>query len=149
MKFRTFAIVAVCVGVVLSNSQFQIVSRAQSSNTIWEGVYTVAQAERGAEQYSARCASCHAADLRGNSNSPSLLGLSFMFIWEGKSLGEIYSKMRNEMPTDQPGSLSAQTYSDILAFILRANEFPAGSTELESNAAALNQITITSRAASN
>ncbi len=147
MKFRTIALVA--IGIALSNSQFQIVSRAQSSNTIWQGVYTVAQAERGAEQYSARCASCHATDLRGNSNSPSLLGLSFMFIWEGKSLGEIYSKMRNEMPTDQPGSLSAQTYSDILAFILRANEFPAGSTELESNAAALNQITITSRATSN
>ncbi len=147
MNLKTVAIIL--TAIVLSIFQSPTLSWAQSANGIWEGVYTDVQAERGSEQYSARCASCHSADLRGNSNSPSLLGLSFMFIWEGKSLGEIYSKMRAEMPTDQPGSLSAQSYADILAFILRANEFPDGSTEMGTNEAVLNQITITSQAASN
>jgi cytochrome c553 len=117
---------------------------AQGSNSIWDGIYTDAQAERGAEEYAARCASCHAADLRGDSNSPSLLGMSFMFIWEGRTLGELFGRISTEMPTDQPGSLSAQSYAAILAFILRSNEFPAGNTELASTEAALSEIAITS-----
>jgi len=119
---------------------------AQGSNSIWDGIYTDAQAERGAEEYAARCASCHAADLRGDSNSPSLLGMSFMFIWEGRTLGELFDRISTEMPTDQPGSLSAQSYAAILAFILRSNEFPAGNTELASTEAALSGIAITSSA---
>ena len=83
----------------------QSIGYAQSFSSIGDGIYTVAQAERGAEQYAARCASCHSADLRGNSNSPSLRGMAFMFIWEGKSVGELYAKMSAEMPTDQPGGL--------------------------------------------
>lgn len=122
----------------------QSIGYAQSSSSIGDGIYTVAQAERGAEQYTARCASCHSADLRGNSNSPSLRGMAFMFIWEGKSVGELYAKMSAEMPTDQPGGLLANNYADILAFILRTNEFPSGNKELSPTEVDLNQITISS-----
>ncbi len=122
----------------------QSIGYAQSSSSIGDGIYTVVQAERGAEQYAARCASCHSADLRGNSNSPSLRGMAFMFIWEGKSVGELYTKMSAEMPTDQPGGLLANNYADILAFILRTNEFPSGNKELSPTEADLNQITISS-----
>ena len=122
----------------------QSIGYAQSTSSIGDGIYTVAQAERGAEQYAARCASCHSADLRGNSNSPSLRGMAFMFIWEGKSVGELYTKMSAEMPTDQPGGLLANNYADILAFILRTNEFPSGNQELSPNEIDLNQIIISS-----
>ena len=122
---------------------------AQGSTSIWDGIYTEAQAVRGEEEYSARCASCHSVDLRGNSNSPSLLGLSFMFIWEERTLGELFGKISTEMPTDQPGSLSLQSYAAILAFILKKNEFPAGATELSTNGAVLNQILITSAGTAN
>jgi polar amino acid transport system substrate-binding protein len=84
-------------------------------------------------------------DLRGNSNSPSLLGLSFMFIWEGKSLGELYTKMSTEMPTDRPGILTQQTYADILAFILESNEFATGDNDLTSDISVLDGIPITSQ----
>lgn len=116
-----------------------------SAQSLQDGIYTEAQAERGAEEYAARCASCHSVDLRGNSNSPSLIGLSFMFIWEGRSLGELLTKMSEEMPTEDPGSLSQQSYAAILAFILKSNEFPAGNTELASNADALAGIQISSQ----
>lgn len=112
--------------------------------SLGDGLYTESQASRGAEEYAARCASCHSADLRGNSNSPSLIGLSFMFIWEGRTLGELFTKMSTEMPTDQPGSLSQQSYAAILAFILQSNEFPAGDNDLSSSANALASIQITS-----
>ena len=115
------------------------------SQSLQDGIYTESQASRGETEYAARCASCHSADLRGNSNSPSLIGLSFMFIWEGRSLGELFTKMSTEMPTDQPGSLSQQSYAAILAFILQSNEFPAGDSDLSSNADSLSPIQITSQ----
>ena len=115
-----------------------------AAESIWNGSYTEAQAERGAEDYSARCAACHGADLRGDSHAAGLVGMGFMFLWEGKSLGELYSKIRNDMPQDQPRSLSKGSYEDILAFILKSNEFPAGDTELESGENALDKLMITS-----
>jgi hypothetical protein len=68
-----------------------------------------------------------------------------MFIWEGRSLGELFTKMSTEMPTDQPGSLSQQSYAAILAFILQSNEFPAGDNELSSSSDALASILIASK----
>ena len=115
-----------------------------SAQSLQDGIYTAIQAERGAEEYAARCASCHSTDLRGNSNSPSLIGLSFMFIWEGKTLGELFHKISTEMPTESPGSLSMQSYASILAFILRSNDFPAGDTDLAASADALASIPISS-----
>jgi len=122
-------------------------SVAQSTADIWDGVFTEAQAARGTEAYTARCASCHSIDLRGNSNSPSLLGMSFMFLWESRSVGELFTKMRTDMPSDQPGSLSAPTYLDILTYILQANGFPAGSAELTSDPESLNGLVITAQSA--
>ncbi len=122
---------------------------AQSISSIWAGTFTEAQATRGETDYSANCASCHAADLRGNSNTPSLLGMSFMFIWEGRSLGELFIKIRNDMPTDRPGLLSNQSYADIVAFILRTNQFPAGENELVTDTGVLGKIIISAKPASN
>ena len=116
-----------------------------AAESIWSGSCTEAQAERGAEDYSARCAACHGADQRVDSHAVGLVGMGFMFLWEGKSLGELYSTIRNDMPQDQPRSLSKGSYEDILAFILKSNKFPAGDTELESGENALDKLMITSR----
>ena len=76
------------------------------------------------------CASCHAVDLRGNSNSPGLVGVGFLFLWENRPLSELFEKMRNDMPTNRPRSLPTNTYLDLLAFILQQNGYPE-SEELE------------------
>lgn len=39
------------------------------------GIFTEAQAERGAEFYAARCASRHRPDLGGDAHSPALAGV--------------------------------------------------------------------------
>jgi hypothetical protein len=46
------------------------------------------------------------------------------------------------MPQDRPGTLMPETTADILALVLQANGFPAGSTELPPDAAALGGIVI-------
>ena len=44
------------------------------------------------------------------------------------------------MPQNAPGSLSRQQNADILAFILKVNQFPAGKTELDRQTDILKQI---------
>ena len=48
------------------------------------------------------------------------------------------------MPTDAPNSLPIRTYLNILSYILEANEFPAGGSDLL-DPAALRQIIITAK----
>ncbi len=99
---------------------------AENQRTVWDGVYSEEQAERGRALYTESCSGCHAADLRGDNTSPSLVGMSFDFLWGGSTLGELFTRVQERMPTDRPGSLSAQTYRDILAFVLRENSYPTG-----------------------
>ena len=116
-------------------------TQADVQRTVWDGVYTEAQAERGGVQYTESCAGCHAPDLRGDNTSPSLVGQSFAFLWGGSTLGELFRRIQQLMPTDRPNSLPTQTYQNILAFILRSNRYPAGEQELEADR--LDQILIT------
>ena len=62
-------------------------TQADVQRTVWDGVYTEAQAERGGVQYTESCAGCHAPDLRGDNTSPSLVGQSFAFLWGGSHSG--------------------------------------------------------------
>ena len=103
---------------------------AQSAHPLHDGLYTAEQASRGKDSYMTSCASCHAVDLRGNSNSPGLVGVGFLFLWENRPLSELFEKMRNDMPTNRPGTLPTNTYLDLLAFILQQNGYPE-SEELE------------------
>lgn len=104
---------------------------AQDESPLLQGIYSEAQAARGALAYTENCASCHANDLRGNSNSPALTGISFLFLWEGRDLAELFARVSTDMPTDRPGSLSADTYLDLLAFLLQHNGYPASTASLD------------------
>jgi cytochrome c553 len=116
-----------------------------SATNVWEGVYSEGQAERGAAAMTKSCIVCHAANLKGGPGVPPLVGLEFRFGWEGRSLGELYEHLSATMPTGQPGSLSDQTYVDLIAELLRLNAIPAGdeNPELTPDNALLEQIILT------
>lgn len=115
---------------------------AVSGASLGDGLYSAEQAARGAEAYRATCSSCHALDLRGNSNSPGLRGIGFLFVWEGRSLGELFTQMRATMPEESPGSLTESQYLDILAFLLEQNGYPAGGNELANAPGELDAVVI-------
>ncbi|HVY05611.1 MAG TPA: c-type cytochrome [Burkholderiales bacterium] len=108
-----------------------------------EGVYTDAQAARGEEAYQQNCSVCHGARLQG-SPAAALTGETFRSHWEdGKhTLDDLYYIIRSLMPNNAPGSLTKAQYADIVAFILKANNYPAGSQELEPKAAAMKGVTL-------
>jgi mono/diheme cytochrome c family protein len=113
---------------------------AQAPRTTWNGVYTEAQAKRGAELYSANCASCHGPDLGGVDSAPSLAGGEFNTNWNDLSLNDLMERINATMPADKPGSLEKKQIADIMAFILSKGNFPAGTTELPAQGEMLKDI---------
>ena len=120
-------------------------TQAQAEAGIWDGVYTEQQATRGAATYLEVCAGCHGEDMRGDSNSPSLVGMSFMFLWEERSLGELFASIQTTMPPTNPNSLPSDSYLDILAYIMQANKFPAGQDKLSAEPGRQDRILITGK----
>jgi S-disulfanyl-L-cysteine oxidoreductase SoxD len=115
---------------------------AQSARSVWDGVYSSDQAARGAALYSSRCASCHGTALTGGESAPPLAGGEFLSNWYGLTAGDLFDRIRISMPADRPGSLKRDEVSDILAFVLSMNQFPAGKTDLERETETLKQIRI-------
>ena len=115
---------------------------AQDSSSAWSGVFSEAQAERGKQSYSQECAACHLDDMLGDGIAPALIGASFSFRWSELSLGDMYMAIRTTMPQGAPASLSTRDYVDIVAYILKVNEFPAGDEELPTDEDVLSEIII-------
>jgi S-disulfanyl-L-cysteine oxidoreductase SoxD len=109
--------------------------------TVWSGVYSVKQADRGAAVYTQDCANCHGAGLEGADMSPALAGAGFMANWNELTLGDLFERIRISMPADRPGTLSRQDNVDVIAHLLRVNQFPAGSDELPTETPALRTLT--------
>jgi len=97
------------------------------ARSVKDGVYTAAQATRGRALYDEKCVNCHANRMWGQD-------------WPEKSVFDIYDVVKNFMPEDSPGSLSAAQTRDVLAYILQNNKLPAGKVELPEAEADLKQI---------
>lgn len=89
--------------------------------TVKDGVFTAAQVETGKLVYEASCETCHDMRfyrdiLKSYNNQPVL------WMWEA---------MLGTMPADNPGSLMLDEYTDVIAYILSENGFPAGESKLD------------------
>ena len=105
------------------------VSGSNAASGSVPALYTAAQAQSGAAKYSDNCAQCHGPTLEGQSG-PALKGPLFASVKTGFSVGDILTFMAINMPATQPGSLSHDDYTDIMAYVLSQNGFPAGSAAL-------------------
>jgi mono/diheme cytochrome c family protein len=143
MKVGAVAIlVALAVGASCRTLHAQAPQPEPPSDTrsVWDGVYTEEQAQRGEPLYRASCASCHGDTLKGAGETPPLSGGPFLANWNGLTLGDLFERIRRTMPQDKPGRLSRQYKADILAYVLKVNKFPTGKTELEHQTEFLREI---------
>jgi S-disulfanyl-L-cysteine oxidoreductase SoxD len=101
--------------------------RAQVPATVLDGVYTHAQAERGEAVYTTRCRGCHEGQ---DADGPELSGKVFLDRWREDTLEPLFTFIKTSMPGNLPGSLDERAYADVMAFILEANNLPAGKREL-------------------
>jgi cytochrome c553 len=116
--------------------------RAQEARTVWSGVYTEAQSKRGEAAYTALCANCHGAELEGADMSPPLAGATFGSNWNELTMGDLADRIRISMPADRPGTMTRAQIADVMAFMLKANGYPTGETELPQEVLLLKQIKI-------
>ena len=90
-------------------------------------------------RYAQNCARCHGAELLGTYDIPSLRG-TLIAHFSTVPLGGLYDYIGRAMPMQAPGALSPAVNADILAFILKTNGYPAGTTELAPDAGAMKTI---------
>jgi cytochrome c len=159
LRFLTVAVIALgaLAGVERTASPR---ARAQSSSkTIWDGVYSEAQAARGEQAYKLSCGYCHKDDLTGGffddgtGRAPALAGprafdSSFEQRWRDHTLREMLLDIGSKMPMQDPGSLTIKAYTDIIAFLLSKNDVPKGNEELPPDLDTLQEIRITPKPAS-
>jgi S-disulfanyl-L-cysteine oxidoreductase SoxD len=130
MNKKLFILLAASVcfmGAVIGSASPQEIP---AFKTVWDGVYTTAQAERGRELSDNYCIECHGDNL-GGGKAPPLTGPRWMELWREGGLDNIYDYIRMSMPAERPkGDLTADSYLDILAYILQLNEMPPGQQEL-------------------
>ena len=75
-------------------------------------------ATRGGTLYKQQCVSCHGDGLEGR-NGPALAGGDFRSRWP---TADLVDKIRNTMPQDSPGKLTAGQSADLAAYIQQAGK---------------------------
>jgi mono/diheme cytochrome c family protein len=122
-------------------------SATNLARSVWDSVYSSAQAARGDSLYHVTCAKCHGDTLGGGrtntgEDSPGLVGEAFLGNYYGLNMADLYDKIRNGMPPDNPKTIEPQVVVDVMAFLLAKNRFPAGAAELPVEVEKLKEITI-------
>jgi mono/diheme cytochrome c family protein len=114
-----------------------------ASRTVWDGVFTEAQAARGRGQFAEHCAECHGAALEGG-QAKALSGVRFWTDFQETPVDYLLRQISTNMPFSEDGSLAgslpAAGYADIVAHVLKTNGFPAGQQELTRESVAGVQI---------
>jgi S-disulfanyl-L-cysteine oxidoreductase SoxD len=112
------------------------------ARTVWDSVYSAVQATRGETAYVKACARCHRASLAGGDESPPLTGGGFLGNWNGLPLSDLQTRIRTTMPTDTVGIFDRQLVTDVIAYVLKVNGFPAGAVDLPPDTVALKEIVV-------
>jgi mono/diheme cytochrome c family protein len=115
---------------------------AGAARSVNDGVYSAVQAKRGEALYKEQCATCHGDNLEGSGPMPPLAGKDFLTNWTGKSVGDLFEKTHTTMPATAPGTLTPAQAADIVAHLLAAGKYPAGTAELGSKIEELMPIKI-------
>jgi mono/diheme cytochrome c family protein len=117
---------------------------AMSSKTsTWDGVFTTAQAQRGATLFASTCNKCHGAAAAGTADDGGrLVGKEFFEKYDGVTLDQLFTAIYTLMPLDHPKTLAPKDVADVTAYLLSQNQMPAGSTPLPEDAAQLKGLKI-------
>ena len=101
-----------------------------------DGVYTAEQADRGKDVFASACQSCHTPTVHA--------GPPFRNRWFGRSLGELFTYLRENMPQSDPGTMSDEEYVLVTAYLLRINGMKPGDAPLAPELKSLERIRLDS-----
>jgi S-disulfanyl-L-cysteine oxidoreductase SoxD len=117
---------AVAIAAYALVGLFSITGHAgQAREVTAAGSYSDAQAMRGKQLYSDQCLACHGEMLEGVVGPP-LTGADFLTDFGGHPVADLIQKIQGTMPQQAPGTLTRAQATDITAYILQFNKYPAG-----------------------
>src|SRR5688572_29570126 len=85
-KHWTLKLATLVLGVGMIGAMAVPIAQGVTVRTVWDGVYSEAQAARGKAVYDAQCAFCHQSDLRGQGFAPGLIEDTFTSRWRDGNL---------------------------------------------------------------
>lgn len=129
-----------CVSLMAALGATHAPTPPRRLRTVWDSVYTAEQAARGQTAYTRTCSRCHQPSLGGADDAPALTGSGFLGNWGGQTLAVVHDRVRTTMPTDAPGTYKRELITDVLAYVLKMNGFPAGANELSAEPDSLKVI---------
>src|SRR4029078_1655680 len=95
--------------------------------SVEQGVYTAAQAARGAKLFESNCTTCHREP---GGTAPVLGAERFPKTFSDATLQVVFTTIKTTMPRNAPGSLSDAEYVDVVAHLLKINSYADGMNEL-------------------
>jgi len=99
-----------------------------------EALFSVAQVNRGRDQFRSTCTECHTSAEFGDA--------TFKNKWSRRNVGDLYEFILTSMPDDAPGILTPQQSVDLTTFILEMNGFQTGSATMDPDQAELDAISL-------
>src|SRR6056297_3353448 len=131
---------------VLANLDVEIDA---SPVSIWEGVYTEEQAQRGRDTFVGQCAQFHGTRGDGQAGrdpdqpaAPTLVNEALFQGWGGAPVATWTLYATETMPLNFPGGLDPQEYVDAFTYLLEVTGVPAGDQELVVDPQAVGAIVI-------
>jgi cytochrome c553 len=122
------------IAISIASASVQSQSTDSTGKSVWQGVYTEAQAARGDSEHQTNCSACHGTE--------KYAGDAFVTAWVGRTAFDLFDQIKTTMPDDNPGGLSVQQYTDIVAYIFKVNGMPAGADSLPADPEAMRRIKI-------
>ncbi|MGH9627749.1 MAG: c-type cytochrome [Bryobacteraceae bacterium] len=118
-------------------------SNGTKADMLSDGVppqFTAAQAAKGKTAYNSNCAVCHGTTMTNGAYGTPLAGEYFKAKWSNQTARAFYDRAQKTMPPAHPGSLPADTYANIVAYVFEVNGFKAGNVLLPADSEALDKM---------
>jgi mono/diheme cytochrome c family protein len=131
---RYAVLILACALGATSSARAQSADSARVAEHSATGTFTEDQASRGKLVYESYCAACHTTSFHTDEQ--------FRFNWFGRTVADLFKTLKTTMPEDNPGGLSDDDYTRVIAYILKLNGFPAGTDSLAADSVQMKAIRI-------
>ena len=138
IRIALFPVIALLLSAQVAHAQSN--GASASARTSMSGIFSQKQASAGRNVYAMQCSACHSTSTH--------TGPAFMKSWQGRTVWDLYTFLKDNMPQSEPGALSDQEYIQVVTYMLSLNKMPAGDHDLAVDQAVLKSIRIDTTAVS-